>query len=548
MINHTNAEAATGKRRRAGKLKGLGVAMTAGAFMVMSALPAWAAENMTITFIRHGESTANAENRADTSVPGPVLTATGSQQAIDVAARLGDNNYDGIYASNMVRTQLTAAPMSQNLGLPINVLPGVREIEAGKFENGTERGTNTLNYIAYPLAWSGLMLTGFGASGPIWGAYDPSVVLPPIPGLNQPVQDLTAPIPGGTDVTGKIQPNGPTAAEFDGRVDGALQQIYDNGDRNAVVFSHGGTMMFWTLMNANNLTVQQKIDLFANHPMDNTGSIVIEGNPTDGWRLVSWDGAGDKQQISESKGPIEQVLTQVRTLSRQLGSVVQDVAAAFQTGDIGQMLNAINRGAADALFSTSKFVRAINAQIISGVTGAIDNLKQMLTPPAAPAPAGAQTPAPNSGAAVSPASFAAPVAAKAPAPAAAQAGDSPAKVGDVPASGNKVDAQVKADDAKANADEKKADAKVNADEKQAEGQTKADDAKAGADAAKADGQAKADDAKAKAAEKKAAAEAKKAEAKAKADEKKAEAKAKADEKKADAKESAHAGAGAGTTD
>ena len=490
MINHTNAEAATGKRRRAGKLKGLGVAMTAGAFMVMSALPAWAAENMTITFIRHGQSTANAENRIDTQVPGPVLTDAGSQQAQAIASRLGDNNYDAIYASNMVRTQLTAAPMSQNLGLPINVLPGVREIEAGKFENGTERGTNTLNYIAYPLAWSGLMLTGFGASGPIWGAYDPSVVLPPIPGLNQPVQDLTAPIPGGTDVTGKIQPNGPTAAEFDGRVDGALQQIYDNGDRNAVVFSHGGTMMFWTLMNANNLTVQQKIDLFANHPMDNTGSIVIEGNPTDGWRLVSWDGAGDKQQISESKGPIEQVLTQVRTLSRQLGSVVQDVAAAFQTGDIGQMLNAINRGAADALFSTSKFVRAINAQIISGVTGAIDNLKQMLTPPAAPAPAGAQTPAPNSGAAVSPASFAAPVAAKAPAPAAAQAGDSPAKVGDVPASGNKVDAQVKADDAKA-----------------------------------------------KAAEKKAAAEAKKAEAK-----------AKADAKKADAKESAHAGAGAGTTD
>ena len=517
--------------------------MTAGAFMVMSALPAWAAENMTITFIRHGQSTANAENRIDTQVPGPVLTDAGSQQAQAIASRLGDNNYDAIYASNMVRTQLTAAPMSQYLGMPINVLPGVREIEAGMFENGQERGAAGAGYISFPLGWAGMKMVVDPVTHQV--SY---VTVAPTPGTQ---------IPGGLDVNGKVQPAGPTGTDFDSRMDGALQQIYDNGDRNAVVFSHGGAMMFWTLMNASNLTDQQKIDLFQNHPMDNTGVIVIEGNPTDGWKVVSWDGVGDNQQLAAPKGPIEQVLTQVRTLSRQLGSVVQDVAAAFQTGDIGQMLNAINRGAADALFSTSKFVRAINAQIISGVTGAIDNLKQMLTPPAAPAPAGAQTPAPNSGAAVSPASFAAPVAAKA--PAAAQAGDSPAKVGDVPASGNKVDAQVKADDAKANADEKKADAKVNADEKQAEGQTKADDAKAGADAAKADGQAKADDAKAKAAEKKAAAEAKKAEAKAKADEKKAEAKAKADEKKAeakakadekkaDAKESAHAGAGAGTTD
>ena len=29
-----------------------------------------------------------------------------------MADLLGDNNYDGIYASTMVRTQLTAAPMS----------------------------------------------------------------------------------------------------------------------------------------------------------------------------------------------------------------------------------------------------------------------------------------------------------------------------------------------------------------------------------------------------------------------------------------------------
>ncbi|MUM33816.1 histidine phosphatase family protein, partial [Mycobacterium sp. CBMA361] len=53
MINHTNSADATSKRRRARGLKGLGVALTAGALLIGSALPAWAAENMTITFIRH---------------------------------------------------------------------------------------------------------------------------------------------------------------------------------------------------------------------------------------------------------------------------------------------------------------------------------------------------------------------------------------------------------------------------------------------------------------------------------------------------------------
>ncbi|OKH84648.1 hypothetical protein EB75_03775 [Mycobacterium sp. ST-F2] len=522
MINHTNAEAATGKRRRAGKLKGLGVALTAGALLVMSALPAWAAENMTITFIRHAQSTANAENRIDTQVPGPVLTEAGTQQAKDIVGVLGDNNYDAIYASTMVRTQLTAAPMSQYLGLPIQVLPGLQEIEAGMFENGQERGAAGLGYISYPLAWSGLKINVDPVTHAVsFGYLDPA---------NPNYTDPSRTIPGGA-----AQPISINGNDFDARVDGALQQIYDNGDRNAAVFSHGGTIMFWTLMNAKNITPEQKIMLFAQHPLSNTNYVVVEGNPEDGWNLVNWNGV---EIAGMQKGPIEQVLTQVRTLTRQLGSVVQDVAAAFRTGDVGQILTAINRGAADALFSTTKFVRAINAQVINGVTGAIDNLKERLNPPA---PAGATTPAPASGAAVSPAAFSAPVAAKA--ADAAAAGDSPAKAAGAPASDNK------ADEAKADADAAKAD-----------GLAKADEAKADADAAKAEGQAKADAAKTKADEKKAAAEAKKAAAKAKAEEKKAAAKARADAKKAaaEAKKAeaaakaeaakANANAGAGSTD
>ncbi|MUL44845.1 histidine phosphatase family protein [Mycobacterium sp. CBMA293] len=494
MINHTNSADATSKRRRARGLKGLGVALTAGALLIGSALPAWAAENMTITFIRHGESYGNLSGIGDTSTPGPVLTPKGQQQAKDIAAELGDNNYDGIYASTMVRTQQTAVPMSQYLGLPIQVLPGLQEIEAGMYE-GTPEKQAPFGYLTAPLAWAGLKFTP-----------PPNVSILPI------TPNLDAFIPSAVGST-----TGLNGHEFEARVNGALKQMYDNGDRNAAVFSHGGTIMIWTMMNAKNLSVEQKIMLFAQHPLSNTNYVVVEGNPTDGWNLVNWNGV---EIAGMQKGPIENVLTQVRTLSRQLGGVVQDVAAAFKTGDVGKILTAINHGAVDAMFSTAKFARAINAQVIGGVTSAISDLQKKLAPPA-PA-AGTQTTAPNSGAAVSPAGFSAPAPAAAEnnapvtgkAPAASKLSD--AKAADAPASDPKAN-EVKGDDVKV-------DANAKADDNKAD-QAKADP-KAAKDAAKAESKAEA----------KAAADAKKAEAKAKRDAAKAA--------KAAAKESAKAGAGA----
>ncbi|MEZ0049512.1 broad specificity phosphatase PhoE [Mycobacterium sp. MAA66] len=463
----------------------------------MSALPAWAAENMTITFIRHGESYGNTSGNIDTQTPGPVLTSSGQQQAKAIADKLSNNNYDGIYASQMVRTQLTGAPMSQDLRLPITVLPGLQEIEAGKYE-GTPERAGIFGYLTAPLAWAGM-----------------SVTPPPNISFNPITPNLDAFIPSAADPT-----TGLDGHQFEARVNGALQTIYNNGDRNAAVFSHGGTIMIWTLMNATNLTAAQKIQLFTQHPLGNTGVVVVEGNPTDGWKLVNWNGV---EIAGMQKGPIEQVLTQVRTLSRQIGSVVKDVATAFRTGNVGTILNAINRGAADALFSTAKFVRAINAQVIGGVAQAIDNLRARLNPPAkTPSSTATTNPAgPASGAAVSPAAFTAPVSAaasKAPvtgkAPAAAQLSVSSAKSADAPASDPKA-AEAKGDDVKADANAKADDGK-------------ADQAKADAKAAKAE--AKKAEAKANAEAKKAAADAKKAEAKAKAD-------------SAKPKQSAHAGAG-----
>ena len=320
-----------GRQRRTAMLRLAGIGLTAAALLVGAAVPASAAESMRVTFVRHGESAGNASGLIDTKTPGPVLTPLGQQQAQDVVDLLGDNNYDGVYASTMVRTQLTAAPMSQYLGLPIQVLSGVREIEAGVFE-GTPEAEASRGYGLYPIGWA---LPG---------------VIPQIP-----VDRFNK----GTFMPGTNE-NGFT---FDARVDGALQTIYDNGDRNAVVFSHGGTIMFWTMMNVNNLTVTQKLQLLQTAQLGNTDYVVIEGNNEDGWTLVDWNG----QRFSPEPTLRNEIALQPRTLKRQLAATANQVAQAFATRDITKILTAINRGAAEAQYSVSKFRRAVNAKIINEI-------------------------------------------------------------------------------------------------------------------------------------------------------------------------------------
>ncbi len=306
----------SGRRSWARTARWLGVALISFTMLVGAAVPAAAAELMRVTFVRHGQSAGNASGLIDTSTPGPVLTQLGQAQAQAVVGRLGVNNYDGIYSSTMVRTQLTAAPMSQFLGLPIQVLPGLQEIEAGVFE-GTPESEAANGYAKFPLAWT------FAGQ-----------------------RDLR--IPGSIN-----------GHEFDARVDGALKNIYDNGDRNAVVFSHGGAIMFWTMMNATNLTMAQKIELLRNYPLNNTDYVVIEGNAEDGWTLVDWNG----QKFSTEPTLGAEVGLQLRTLQRQLAATAKQVADAFATLNPATVIAAIIRGVGDATFSVAKFAGAVTNKV-----------------------------------------------------------------------------------------------------------------------------------------------------------------------------------------
>ena len=204
--------------------------------------PAPKERSITLTFIRHAESEGNANGVIDTSVPGPALTPTGEQQAQSVASRLEGNRYDGIYASEMARTQQTAAPMSKALGEQVTVLPGLNEIPAGWF-NGENVDKAAATYMVAPSDW----LRG----------------------------DVSFAIPGSVSGT-----------EFNRQFTAAVQRIYDSGNTKPVAFSSAASIMMWTLLNVRNA----RNSLLVDHPLPNTGRVVVTGNPFTGWTLQDWDG------------------------------------------------------------------------------------------------------------------------------------------------------------------------------------------------------------------------------------------------------------------
>jgi broad specificity phosphatase PhoE len=201
--------------------------------------------SITLTFIRHAESQSNSQNVINTDIPGPELTEAGQDQAEELAHHVSRNNFDGVYASNMIRAQQTAAPLAHALGKHVEILPGLREIDAGRYNNTpTKRAGQT--YLLAPSLW-----------------------------LNGDVQDA---VPGS--VTGE---------QFNDQFSAAVQKIYDSGNSKPVAFAHAESIMYWTLMNVKN----PKDSLATSHPLPNLGRVVITGSPALGWTLVDWDGIRD---------------------------------------------------------------------------------------------------------------------------------------------------------------------------------------------------------------------------------------------------------------
>ncbi|MGF2953019.1 histidine phosphatase family protein [Mycobacterium sp. THU-M116] len=198
------------------------------------------ARSITLTFVRNAQSQAESDGLIDTSIPGPGLSPDGKGQAQQVAH--GRHDFDAVYASDAADAQQTAAPLAAEMGTQVEVLDGLRPINAGWY-NGKPETMAASTYLLAPADW-----------------------------LNGDRQDS---VPGST-----------SGNEFNSRFTAAVRKIYSDGHAKPVIVTQGSAIMVWTLMNAKN----GRNSLLTKHPLSNVGRVVLTGNPVTGWTLVDWDG------------------------------------------------------------------------------------------------------------------------------------------------------------------------------------------------------------------------------------------------------------------
>ncbi|ELS57764.1 histidine phosphatase family protein [Streptomyces viridochromogenes] len=199
---------------------------------------------MRLLLIRHGQTPSNVDYLLDTAVPGPGLTALGQQQAAALPEALADEDIEAVYASTLIRTRLTAAPLAAVRGLDVLVRDGIRELAAGDLE----------------------MLRGDSAQGELY------------------MKTVFAWAAGDTELR---MPGGESGAQALARYDAVVAEAAASGAGTVAMVSHGAAIRMWTAARAANVDVA----FAAAHPLENTGVVILEGAPSDGWKALSWAGA-----------------------------------------------------------------------------------------------------------------------------------------------------------------------------------------------------------------------------------------------------------------
>jgi broad specificity phosphatase PhoE len=284
-----------------------------------------------IDFVRHGQSIANAANLFDTAVPGTGLTLLGQQQAQAIANALaGQGPFAGIFASQLIRTQETAAPLADLLGMNVQILPGLNEIYAGVFNGLPQVSLAGLLYLVAPVAWT----------------------------LGFPIVPMLAP---GAHLNGVV---------FDQAFTNALQTMYGTAMTNPVVAANGSitdvafssefAIEVGTMMNVNNPDPL----LMLTHPLPNTGVVVVQGDPQDGWTLVSWNGI----PVPPASLPTE-LFVDVRDLIVPPQFAAYNIWQALLTGDPMTIVNSIRDGVHEVGTAAVQFRLAVTQDLVDAVGG-----------------------------------------------------------------------------------------------------------------------------------------------------------------------------------
>ena len=88
---------------------------------------------MRIILVRHGETDANKQGRFQ-GASDARLNDTGLSQAAALGRRLASEKLEAVYCSPQTRAIQTATPIAEALGLPIETLDGLRELDIGELD------------------------------------------------------------------------------------------------------------------------------------------------------------------------------------------------------------------------------------------------------------------------------------------------------------------------------------------------------------------------------------------------------------------------------
>src|SRR5665648_416756 len=166
---------------------------------------------MRLILVRHGQTSSNISRALDTAEPGPDLTDLGRAQAAALSRVLDGAPIGAIYASTLVRTQQTAAPLAAAHGLDVQVRAGLREVSAGELEMRSDADAMQL-YLDTVFAWR----------------------------------------EGNLDLR---MPGGESGAEVYARFDDIAAEAVGTGVGTAVLVSHGAVIRSWCAARVDNVSI-----------------------------------------------------------------------------------------------------------------------------------------------------------------------------------------------------------------------------------------------------------------------------------------------------
>lgn len=154
-----------------------------------------------IYFVRHGQTEWNLKGMLQGKKNSP-LTEKGKSQAVKLGEALKDVEFEGIYASPMVRASLTAEIIKGDRDQALYTVPELREMSFGDMEGLTKKEFERLHPVQYKNLWEDAVV------------YDPAAF------------------------------NGETFAEVDARVMEGLEHLVKShpGGGKILVVSHGMTL------------------------------------------------------------------------------------------------------------------------------------------------------------------------------------------------------------------------------------------------------------------------------------------------------------------